>query len=95
MNHEAVIRCEPGAYRLVARYGEDGNFSVQGERVEPITLTLRVEDVWNRIPPASRRYSYHAEVRKDRQESPVVLTDVAPDARIFLEFEKTFEVSFT
>ena len=41
MSREAVIRCEPGAYRLVARYGEDGDFSVQGESVEPITLTLR------------------------------------------------------
>ena len=105
MSREAVIRCEPGAYRLVARYGEDGNFSVQGESAEPITLTLRVEDVWDRLPlaarrysyraPASRRYSYRAEVRKDRQETPVVLTDVAPDARIFIEFEKTFEASFT
>jgi hypothetical protein len=95
MSREAVIRSEPGAYRLVARYGEDGNFSVLGESVEPITLTLRVEDVWNRLPPSSRRYSYRAEVRKDRQESPVVLTDVAPDARIFIEFEKTFEASFT
>ena len=95
MSREAVIRCEPGAYRLVARYGENGDFSVQGESVEPITLTLRVEDVWSRLSPASRRYSYRAEVRKDRQESPVVLTDVAPDARIFIEFEKTFEASFT
>jgi len=95
MSREAVIRCEPGAYRIVARYSTDGNFSVEGESAEPITLTLRVEDVWNRLPPASRRYSYRAEVRMDRQESPVVLTDVAPDARIFLEFEKTFEASFT
>ena len=95
MSREVVIRSEPGAYRLVARYGEDGNFSVQGESAEPITLTLRVEDVWNRLPPSLRRYSYRAEVRKDQQESPVVLTDVAPDARIFIEFEKTFEASFT
>ena len=87
MNREAVIRSEPGAYGLVARYGENGDFSVQGESVEPITLTLRVEDVWDRLPPSLRRYSYRAEVRKDQQESPVVLTDVAPDARIFIEFE--------
>ena len=95
MSREAVIRSEPGAYRLVARYGEDGNFSVLGESVEPITLTLRVEDVWDRLPPSLRRYSYRAEVRKDQQKSSVVLTDVAPDARIFIEFEKTFEASFT
>ena len=95
MSREAVIRCEPGAYRLVARYGADGDFAVLGESEEPITLTLRVEDVWNRLPPAVRRFSYRAEVRKDRQESPTVLTDVAPDARIFIEFEKTFEASFT
>ena len=95
MSREAVIRCEPGAYRLVARYGADGDFSVLGESEEPITLTLRVEDVWDRLPPSARRYSYRAEVRKDRQETPVVLTGVAPDARILLEFEKTFEASFT
>ena len=94
MIREAVIRSEPGAYRLVARYSENGDFFVQGESVAPITLTLRVEDVWDRLPPSARRYSYRAEVRKDQQESPVVLTDVAPDARIFIEFEKTFEASF-
>ena len=95
MNRDVVVRCEPGTYSIVARYGDDGCFDVHGESTEPITLTLRVEDVWSRLPPSLRRYLYRAEVRKDRQVTPVVLADVAPDARIFIEFEKTFDVSFT
>lgn len=95
MSREVVVRCEPGAYSIVARYGDDGCFDVHGESAQPITLTLRVEDVWSRLPSPSRRYLYRAEVRKDQQEAPVVLADVAPDARIFIEFENTFDVSFT
>ena len=95
MSPEVVIRCEPGAYSFVARYGNDGSFTVHGESVEPITLTLRVEDVWSRLPAAVRRYRYRAEVRTDGAATPVVLPDVAPDARIFLEFKETFDASFT
>jgi len=95
MSPEVVIRCEPGAYSLVARYGDKGDFTVRGASAEPITLTLRVEDVWSRLPVAARRYRYRAEVRADGAETPVVLPDVAPDARIFLEFKRTFEASFT
>ena len=92
---EAVIREEPGEYRMVAHYREDGSFAVVGESVRPITLTVRVEDVWERLPPEAKRYSYRATVRRDGEDaSMTVLDDVAPDARIFLDFEKTFEMSF-
>ena len=90
-----MIRDEPGEYRIVAQYREDGGFSVHGESAHPITLTVRVEDVWDRLPLEMRRYAYAVEVRRDGGESPfVVLEDVAPDARIFLDFENTFEMRF-
>ena len=66
-----------------------------GESVHPITLTVRVEDVWSRLPSELRRYAYAVTVRRDGQDDPLaVLQDVAPDARIFLDFEKTFEMVF-
>ena len=45
MKSESVIREEPGEYRVIAQYSDDGTFSVFGETVKPITLTVRVEDV--------------------------------------------------
>jgi len=94
MASETMIRDEPGEYRMVAQYGEDGCFRVHGESVHPITLTVRVEDVWDRIPQDARRYSYSVEVRKDGSEDVVRLEDVAPDARIFIDFEKSFDMEF-
>ena len=95
MRSEAVIREEPGEYRIVARYGDGGEFAVHGESSHPITLTVRVEDVWERIPDGKRRHSYGAAVRKDGSDSVTELRDVAPDARIFIEFEKVFDISFS
>lgn len=96
MGSDVVIREEPGAYRMTARYGGDGGFMVRGESVQPITLTVRVEDVWERLPQEKRRYSYTVAVRRDACETPfAVLEEVAPDARIYLDFEKTFEMDFT
>lgn len=95
MKSEAVIREEPGEYRILARYGENGAFSVHGESVRPITLTVRVEDAWERIQPERRRYAYAAVVRKDGEPTPVVLDDVAPDARIFIDFTERFDIEFS
>ena len=96
MKSEAVIRNEPGEYRIVARYRNDGGFEVVGESAHPITLTVRVEDAWERMPPDMRRYSYAVTVRRDGCVEPLaVLEDVAPDARIYFDFEKTFEMTFT
>ncbi len=94
MAGEALIRDEPGEYRMVAHYGEDGCFRVHGESAHPITLTVRVEDAWDRMPQDARRYSYSAEVRKDGLEDVVRLEDVAPDARIFIDFERSFDMEF-
>jgi hypothetical protein len=96
MRNEAVIRDEPGEYRISARYSDDGSFSVFGETVHPITLTVRVEDVWCRIPKSVRRYVYQAKVWIDGDASPShVLEDVAPDARIFLDFRSAFRIEFS
>jgi hypothetical protein len=95
MKSELVIREEPGEYRVAALYSEDGTFSVIGETVKPITLTVRVEDVWNRVPEGLRRYSYSATVWRDGAEAPSnMLKDVAPDARIFLDFSRSFRMEF-
>ena len=95
MKSEVTIREEPGEYRIVASYSEDGAFSVFGESSRPVTLTVRVEDVWSRMPEPLRRHSYSAEVRRDGSDAPShVLEDVAPDARIFLDFGKTFRIDF-
>ena len=95
MRSETLIREEPGEYRIVATYAGDGCFSVHGESAHPIAVTVRVEDVWNRMPAGERRYLYSASVRKDCAETEMVLHDVAPDARIFLDFESCFDISFT
>lgn len=95
MKSESVIRDEPGEYRVTARYSDDGTFSVFGETVKPIILTVRVEDVWDRIPENLRRYSYCATVWRDDAEAPSnILEDVAPDARIFLDFSRSFRMEF-
>ena len=95
MKNEAEIRNEPGEYRVWAQYGETGGFTVLGESAHPITLTIRVEDVWERLPSAYRQCAYTVTVRRDGDGVPLaVLQDVAPDARIYLDFEKTFEMVF-
>ena len=95
MKSESVIREEPGEYRVIAQYSDDGTFSVFGETMKPITLTIRVEDVWNRIPEGSRRYSYCATVWRDGAEpASNILENVAPDARIFLDFSRSFRMEF-
>ena len=95
MKNEAEIRNEPGEYRIWAKYDETGDFTVWGESSHPITLTVRVEDVWDRLPSSCRRYAYTVTVRRDGHDVPLaVLQNVAPDARIFLDFEKRFEMVF-
>lgn len=95
MKSEALIREEPGEYRMVATYCEDGAFAVHGESSHPVVLTVRVEDVWNRMPASMRRDAYTAAVRKDSSGAETLLRDVAPDARIFIEFDRCFDISFT
>ena len=95
MESDMVIRDEPGEYRVTARCSPDGTFAVFGESSGPLTLTVRVEDVWSRLPERMRRRSYAVSVWRDGADAPShVLEDVAPDARIFLDFGKTFRMDF-
>jgi hypothetical protein len=95
MKSEVVIRDEPGEYRMTVRYSADGGFSVFGESARPIALTVRVEDAWERMPEPRRRYSYDAAVWRDGGGAPDhVIEGLAPDARIFLDFNKTFRIDF-
>jgi hypothetical protein len=96
MKNEAVMRDEPGEYRVTAEFFPDGSFLVKGESARPLTLTVRVEDAWERIPAGLRRFSYTASVRRDGEAEPGnVLSGVAPDARIFLDFQRTFRIGFS
>ncbi|MBO5941460.1 MAG: hypothetical protein J6R18_09735 [Kiritimatiellae bacterium] len=95
MKNGRVIREEPGEYRMVMRYALDGMFEVTGESKKPITLTVRVEDAWDRIPERLRRYSYDAVVWRDETDTPTdILNDVAPDARILIDFREKFRIEF-
>lgn len=95
MNSETVLRDEPGEYQVTVKYSPDGSFLVVGESSRPLTLTVRVEDAWDRLPSDMRRYSYQAKVWRDDSSSPTdVLENVAPDARIFLDFKRNFRVEF-
>lgn len=95
MSSDLVIRDEPGEYRITARCSDDGSFVVFGESARPVTLTVRVEDVWCRIPDGRRRYSYEVKVWRDGTGSPShTLEAVAPDARIFLDFDRVFRMEF-
>ena len=95
MTNSRVIREEPGEYRVTMEYALDGTFEVAGESKAPITLTVRVEDAWDKLPERIRPYSYDAEVWRDEMEEPTdTLKDVAPDARIFIDFKATFRIEF-
>ena len=90
-----VIRDEPGEYRIEVCFSEDGAYEVFGETSHPVTLTVRVEDAWSRIPECIRRYSYNVRIWRDGADEPShVLEDVAPDARIFLDFNSMFRMEF-
>lgn len=90
------MRDEPGEYRVTAEYFPDGTFLVKGESGRPLALTVRVEDAWDRIPAELRRFSYTASIRRDGETEPgSVLCGVAPDARIFLDFGKSFRIEFS
>lgn len=93
---ECIIRSEPGEYKVTAYFGEDGTFEVFGESIRPLVLTVRVEDVWDRLPLQIRRREYSVEIERTVNGAPKRehLSGVAPDARIFLDFDRTFTMRF-
>jgi hypothetical protein len=93
---ECIIRSEPGEYKVTAHFGKDGTFEVLGESVRPLVLTVRVEDVWERLPQEIRRREYSVEIDRTVDGLPKRehLSGVAPDARIFLDFDRSFTMRF-
>ena len=89
-----VMRGEPDDFLMFARRigatWQEGGFTV-----EATTLTVRFEDVWDLTPPALRATSYGVTVLRDGGDA--VLTDIAPDARIFIDLAANggFLLSFT
>ncbi len=90
-----VLRGEPGDFLVCARRHGDV-WTVGAFTVAATTLTVRFEDLWYLLPPELRHVTYTVEVTRDphakdapdAQTAGVVyetLTDVAPDARIFLD----------
>ena len=85
-----VLRGEPGEFILFSRR-LGGSFTIAALACESTTLTVRVEDVWERLPAAERAFEYTATTLRDPtpadsgtdavQES----FPVAPDARIFID----------
>ena len=90
-----VLRGEPDDYLVCARRYHDV-WKVGAFTVEATALTVRFEDLWNKLPEKSRFTSYLVEVVRDpnakdpseAQAAHVVretLPGVAPDARICLD----------
>lgn len=81
-----VMRGEPDDFLVFARR-IGAAWQVGGFAVESTTLTVRFEDVWELTPPELRVYSYGVTVLRDGEDAarPGHLTDVAPDARIFID----------
>ena len=88
------MRGEPDDFLVFARRS-GAAWQVGGFTVEATTLTVRFEDVWNLTPSELRATSYAVNVLRDGEDA--VLTDIAPDARIFIDLGANggFLLSFT
>ena len=95
-----VMRGEPDDFLVFARRSRGDRptgaaWQVGGFTVEATTLTVRFEDVWELTPPDLRVTSYTVNVLRDGEDA--VLSDIAPDARIFIDLAANggFLLSFT
>ena len=92
------MRSEPDDFLVFARR-TGAAWQVGGFTVEATTLTVRFEDVWELTPPELRATSYGVTVLRDGKDAvhPDLLTDIAPDARIFIDLAANggFLLSFT
>ncbi|MGN0852197.1 MAG: hypothetical protein ACI4Q3_02340 [Kiritimatiellia bacterium] len=89
----AVLRGAPGDF-LVCAERTRSVWRVAGFAVAATTLTVRVEDLWTRTPPALRSLAYRMGVRRDPHEKDAAaaagvvvqrLDGLAPDARVCLD----------
>ncbi len=105
-----VMRGEPDDFLVFARRSRGDRptaaWQVGGFTVEATTLTVRFEDVWDLTPPELRATSYSVTVLRDSAcavppaappAPPTILSDIAPDARIFIDLAANggFLLTFT
>lgn len=84
-NQIIPLRGEYGDFIMFAVFS-DTSFSIAALSRKSTTLTVRVEDVWEKLPPEKRAYSYICNVNSSTVPTDCETTfSVAPDARIFLD----------
>ncbi len=93
-----VLRGEPDDFLVCAR--RTGPVWMVGAfTVAPTTLTVRFEDLWERLPEAAQAFDYRMDVVRDPHAKDTVadqaagvvretFTGVAPDARICLDLAR-------
>jgi hypothetical protein len=68
---------------------KDFSFSIAALSSKKTTLTVRVEDVWEKILPVKRKYLYRCKVKSatlcNSEQSQFL---IAPDARIFIDLNE-------
>ena len=93
-----VLRGEPDDFLVCARRA-GAVWTVGAFTVAPTTLTVRVEDLWERLPEAARAFDYRMDVVRDPHAKDTAAdraagvvretrTGVAPDARICLDLAR-------
>ena len=78
------LRGELGEFLVFAVYNDD-TFKICVVSRKSMTLTIRTEDAWEKLPKEKRFYSYSSKISHDNTLNQTVLHDIAPDARIFLD----------
>ena len=88
-----VMRGEPGEFAVAARR-QGGAWQVAGVTAEARTLTVRFEELWQRLPPELRALTYTVELLRDpiRGEAgdrvEETFADQAPDVRVALDLAR-------
>ena len=71
--------------RLVSGLAQNA-WRMEIDASEAVVLTVRVEDAWLALPSRARVYLYKAQIVQSGVPGERLLRNVAPDARIMLEF---------
>ena len=90
-----LLRGEPNEFAMLGWFRGRTIF-VGALTVPAITLTVRLEDIWERLPRETRAFDYRCAIARDAHEldAPEAqaalmvreqIEHVAPDARIFLD----------
>lgn len=88
-----VMRGEPGEFAVAARR-QGGAWQVAGVTAEARTLTVRFEELWQRLPPELRALRYTVELLRDPIKGEAgdrvgeTFADQAPDVRVALDLAR-------